>query len=171
MTSGTILKGMLVKRLNLLGSQGWEVIGIAGSDKTIGLNSLEVILRRRRALAPPGLPDGWHPDPVNPGFMRWVSEGAWTHDVRAPSQAAEPAPGYVADEYCPGCGGLGTYDGYRCSWCDYAPGNGEEAPSPAGSPEPADRTAEAPPASACPTCGAAVSPDAGRCPHCDALMA
>lgn len=45
-SSGTIMKGGMMAKLNRLGSAGWEIIGFASADKTIGLNSLEVLLKR-----------------------------------------------------------------------------------------------------------------------------
>lgn len=45
-SSGTIMKGGMMATLNRLGRAGWEIIGFASADKTIGLNSLEVLLKR-----------------------------------------------------------------------------------------------------------------------------
>ena len=37
------------------------------------------------------VPAGWHPDPSNPGALRWWDGAAWTHHTQPVPQAATPA--------------------------------------------------------------------------------
>lgn len=47
LSARSIAHGTLEQALNVHGAHGWEVVGFAASDKTIGLNSLEVVMKRR----------------------------------------------------------------------------------------------------------------------------
>jgi len=81
--TSTITTGKLIDELNRLGAEGWDVIGFASSDKTIGLNALTAILRRR-LIAPPPPSDtaaAWHPDPCGRFDKRYWSGTEWTAHV------------------------------------------------------------------------------------------
>lgn len=43
----TTAQWTLQRTLNEYGRHGWEAVGFTSADKTIGLNSLEVIMKRR----------------------------------------------------------------------------------------------------------------------------
>ncbi len=47
LTFGTNSRVALQRELNNLGAHGWEVVGFAAADRTLGLNSLEVLLKRK----------------------------------------------------------------------------------------------------------------------------
>jgi len=48
-----------------LGAEGWEPIGITSADKTVGLNSNLLILKREIvAPAPPATSEEWQDDPT-----------------------------------------------------------------------------------------------------------
>ena len=84
-TAGTNSVPKVVEVLNEFGAAGWEVAGFASADKTIGLNSLTVILKRPRSPlpAPSGEPpEGWLPDPSGRHPDRHWSGTAWTQWVR-----------------------------------------------------------------------------------------
>lgn len=65
--------------LNQLGSTGWEVVGFAAADKTLGLNEYAAILKRRTIGVPP--PDdaspGWKIDPFERYQYRWWNGRNW----------------------------------------------------------------------------------------------
>jgi hypothetical protein len=46
-SSRTYQLASLEHSLNEHGAHGWEVVGLTSADKTIGLNSLEVLLKRK----------------------------------------------------------------------------------------------------------------------------
>ncbi len=65
--------------LNELGSVGWELVGWAGTDKTIGFNALVGVFRRPLAdlPAPDDATPGWKPDLFDPTRYRWWDGGRW----------------------------------------------------------------------------------------------
>jgi hypothetical protein len=70
-------------RLAQFGSVGWEVAGVSLVDKTIGFNSVMVILKRQRATfkAPDDRSAGWKPDPWNRFTFRWWNGDGWEEHV------------------------------------------------------------------------------------------
>ena len=75
----------LTDDLNALGMEGWEVVGFASADKTIGLNSVMAVLKRPHGaleIAAPGTAEGWLPDPSGRHPDRYWSGTAWTKWVR-----------------------------------------------------------------------------------------
>lgn len=85
--------------LNDLGCEGWELVGFAGADKTIGINALVGVLRRERELLEPlesGTDEGWYPDPSGRHPDRHWSGRSWTKFVRdAPGGTREEDPPYA----------------------------------------------------------------------------
>lgn len=81
---GTNNQHELQRILNDLGSVGWEVVGFAGSDKTVGFNALVAVLRR----ALPDLPrptdttPGYKPDPFDPTRTRWWDGFKWLEFIQ-----------------------------------------------------------------------------------------
>lgn len=73
----------LDKELQRLGAEGWEAVSVAGSDKTVGVNALMVIVRRQ--LVPPAPPAAveaeWHPDPCGRWDKRYWNGQVWTAHV------------------------------------------------------------------------------------------
>jgi hypothetical protein len=69
--------------LNQLGSMGWEAVGISGLDKTLGLNGILVLLKRRTVAKPPPEDDsaGWKADPFGRWAMRYWDGVRWTEHV------------------------------------------------------------------------------------------
>lgn len=69
--------------LNRLGAEGWEVVGAAGTDKTVGLNALVLVLKRE--IVPPPPPPGataeWYEDPCGRWAKRYWDGRAWTAHV------------------------------------------------------------------------------------------
>ena len=67
---------------NRLGALGWEPAGIASADKTIGLNTNLIILKRPilDPLPPPATDEEWQPDPSGRfDKRRWDAvERVWT---------------------------------------------------------------------------------------------
>jgi hypothetical protein len=58
------------------------VVGITGVDKTIGVNAVMIVLKRRMATLPPpeDQDDGWKADPLGRAQWRWWA-GRWTEQV------------------------------------------------------------------------------------------
>ncbi len=74
-----------VAELNERGMDGWQLVGFASADKTIGLNSLfAIITRARKELPRPpvGTVEGWIPDPSGRHPDRYWDGGHWTRWVR-----------------------------------------------------------------------------------------
>lgn len=68
---------------NRLGALGWEPVGMASADKTVGMNSNVLILKREIVdqLPRPETNAEWQPDPSGRHeFRRWSHRG-WTADV------------------------------------------------------------------------------------------
>lgn len=75
--------------LTRLGAEGWEVVGTAGTDKTLGLNALVLVLKRE--IVPPApLPDGtpaeWYDDPCGRWERRYWNGRVWTAHVASFSE-------------------------------------------------------------------------------------
>ena len=75
----------IVEEANKLGGVGWEMVGIASADKTVGFNSNIVVLKRPIS-APPARPDSdedWQPDPTGRfDKRRWDAVlGVWTAET------------------------------------------------------------------------------------------
>ena len=67
--------------LNRLGAEGWEVVGTAGTDKTIGFNALVLVLKRE--IVPPAPPSKgttaeWYDDPCGRWEKRYWDGRTWT---------------------------------------------------------------------------------------------
>jgi hypothetical protein len=76
----------LDKELNKAGAAGFEVVGWASADKTIGLNAWVAILKRpgKKQKMPEGKKgknEGWYPDPYASHEQRYWSGYYWTHHV------------------------------------------------------------------------------------------
>ncbi len=69
--------------LNKLGLVGWEVVGFASADRTIGLNAIMAVLKRRVvAPAPPEPGDpAWYADPTGRFERRYFDGAFWTTHV------------------------------------------------------------------------------------------
>jgi len=74
----------VILQLNAHGSLGWEAIGIASSDPTIGLNGY-IVLMRREVLNWPACPSGpsWAADPTGRFAQRYWDGLRWTEHVIA----------------------------------------------------------------------------------------
>lgn len=74
----------LIQALNQLGADGWELVGFASADKTIGLNSLIALMKRpyRRLPLPADTTKGWKPDPSGRHPDRYWDGNRWTRWVR-----------------------------------------------------------------------------------------
>jgi hypothetical protein len=92
-----------------LGALGWEPVGIASADKTLGFNANLLIFKRpiESPLPPPDTDDAWQDDPSgrfdkrkwNPDLRLWTAETAMmakkTMHVDPPirtARAADAAP-------------------------------------------------------------------------------
>jgi hypothetical protein len=67
-----------------LGAEGWEAVTSAGTDKTLGLNALVIILKRQ--IVPPpsppaGTQPGWYDDPCGRWEKRYWDGSVWTAHV------------------------------------------------------------------------------------------
>lgn len=73
----------LTDALNDLGQYGWEVVGFASADKTLGLNAIMAILKRPVVDLddPSDRSEGWKDDPSQRWHVRWWDGEAWTHHV------------------------------------------------------------------------------------------
>ena len=69
--------------LNALGSLGWEVVGFASVDRTIGLNTLLAVLKRETHGFPPpaSTEPAWHPDPAGRSQQRYFDGFRWTQHI------------------------------------------------------------------------------------------
>jgi hypothetical protein len=103
LTTATGRTQQLVETINDLGVEGWQLVTMDDVDRTIGLNELTAILRRRIAPLPPpdDLADGWYPDPSGRFDLRDWNGRAWTFHVartadksthRDPPTALTPTP-------------------------------------------------------------------------------
>lgn len=80
----------LVEAANKLAAVGWEPVGLAGIDKTIGINKTAMLLKRRITdPIPPATTDEiWQEDPTgrfdkrrwNPRLKVWTAETATVAD-------------------------------------------------------------------------------------------
>lgn len=80
----TVGQRSLIEQLNVMGAEGWEVVGFASSDKTVGFNSLVAIARR--PIVPPapaneGTKPDWLPDPTGRWEIRYWDGARWTAHV------------------------------------------------------------------------------------------
>jgi hypothetical protein len=73
----------LVVMLNDLSAEGWELVAMDDVDRTLGMNALTAIIRRRvEPLPEPAvLADGWYPDPAGRFDRRYWNGRAWTFQV------------------------------------------------------------------------------------------
>jgi hypothetical protein len=73
----------LVESLNNLSADGWELVTMGDIDKTIGINQLTAMIRRRiePLPAPPLVDEGWYPDPSGRFDQRLWNGRAWTFFV------------------------------------------------------------------------------------------
>lgn len=70
----------LVESLNNLATEGWELVTLDDVDRTIGLNALTAMIRRRIEPLPEphSLDEGWYPDPSGRFDQRLWNGRAWT---------------------------------------------------------------------------------------------
>jgi hypothetical protein len=78
-------------KLNELGALGWQVVGFASADPTIGVNAVIVYVGRR--LEPPapagdGQPAAWLADPTGRFEKRYWNGSHWTAHVADTSKRA-----------------------------------------------------------------------------------
>lgn len=73
----------LSRELNRLGAEGWEVVGFASADKTVGFNSINAVLKRRVVApeAPADRTPGWRADPTGRHDKRHWDGTAWSAHV------------------------------------------------------------------------------------------
>lgn len=75
----------LMDEANKLGSLGWEPVGVASADRTIGLNSNMIILKRpiENPPPPPDSAEEWQADPTGRfDKRRWhAALGVWTAET------------------------------------------------------------------------------------------
>jgi hypothetical protein len=88
----------LDKELNKAGAAGFEVVGWASADKTIGLNAWVAILKRpgKKQNAPEGKKgenEGWYPDPYASHEQRYWSGYCWTQHVSEAGTQSEDFDG------------------------------------------------------------------------------
>lgn len=91
---GTNAIANLELSLNQAGSVGWEAVGITAADRTLGLNQVQVILKRR-AIAlpdPDDLSAGWKPDPLGRHELRWWDGLRWESAVHDNGKASNDWP-------------------------------------------------------------------------------
>ena len=85
LTQGTNEMDGLDVRLNALGSLGWEAVGYASMDRTVGVNAVSVLLRREAMTFPhPHTLKGsaaWLADPARRYSMRYWDGLRWTQHV------------------------------------------------------------------------------------------
>lgn len=69
--------------LNLAGAEGWEVVGFASADKTIGLNAVMVVCKRECVSPPPpaDVTAAWHDDPTGRFDKRYWDGRQWSAHV------------------------------------------------------------------------------------------
>lgn len=80
---GTNVQERMIRELNRLGAEGWEVIGVAAADRTLGLNSV-IVLAKRPIVAPSPPADitpGWQTDPCGRWEVRYWDGARWTAHV------------------------------------------------------------------------------------------
>lgn len=93
----------LVESLNNLTAEGWELVTMDDVDRTLGINALMAVIRRRiePLPLPPILDEGWYPDPSGRFDQRMWNGRAWTFFVarnadksthRDPPTALPPTP-------------------------------------------------------------------------------
>lgn len=83
LSAGTGGRALMNQHLNRLGAEGWEVVGFASADKTIGVNSITALLKRRLVAPPPpaDLEPAWHDDPCGRFDKRYWNGEVWTAQV------------------------------------------------------------------------------------------
>ena len=83
--------------LNKAGAAGFEVVGWASADKTVGLNAFVAILkppgkRRKAPDGKKGANEGWYPDPYETHQQRYWGAYYWTQHVSDDGEVAEDVP-------------------------------------------------------------------------------
>ena len=65
-SANTMSMDMMQDQANKFGAVGWEPVGMASADKTVGFNSNILVLKRRitNPPPPPAVNEDWHPDPT-----------------------------------------------------------------------------------------------------------
>lgn len=76
-------RGKLDEVLTRNGAEGWEVVGMAGLDKTVGLNGIVCVVRRAIVAPPPpeDTTEGWYPDPCGRWEIRHWTGAHWSAHV------------------------------------------------------------------------------------------
>jgi hypothetical protein len=95
LTEGTspVSQAKMTQQLNELGTVGWEVCGMAAVDRTVGLNTVTVTLKRQRAATyPPAGAAGWHADPSGRFELRYYDGLRWTEHVSTGGKQATDWP-------------------------------------------------------------------------------
>jgi hypothetical protein len=93
----------MVESLNNLAVDGWELVTMDDIDRTLGINSLTAMVRRRiePLRAPDERDEGWYVDPSGRFDKRYWNGRAWTFHVgrqadkavlRDPPTARPPTP-------------------------------------------------------------------------------
>lgn len=72
-----------VEVLNNLATEGWELVSSHSVDKTLGLNEVSLLIRRRLhpLPPPPHSSEGWYDDPTGRWSGRYWNGQAWTWGV------------------------------------------------------------------------------------------
>lgn len=83
LTFGTNNVAAMHEALNRYGSIGWETVGVAGVDRTVGTNGITVVMKRAAPAvrAPQERTAGWHTDPWRRAELRWWTGTHWSEQV------------------------------------------------------------------------------------------
>lgn len=73
----------LVVMLNDLAAEGWELVTMDDVDRTLGMNALTAMIRRRIEPLPypESIDEGWYRDPSGRFDRRFWNGRAWTFNV------------------------------------------------------------------------------------------
>jgi Protein of unknown function (DUF2510) len=93
-TEATLDSGTLVERMVEAGAKGWELVGFASADPTIGVNVYTAVLKRRVVAPPPPYDPApaWWPDPTGRFAKRWWDGHQWTAHVATATDPAVDSP-------------------------------------------------------------------------------
>lgn len=72
----------MIDAANKLGAEGWEPVGIASADRTLGLNSNLLVMKRAiDPLPPPASDEEWQDDPTGRFDKRRWNGRVWTAET------------------------------------------------------------------------------------------
>lgn len=83
----------ITEQANRLGALGWEPIGIASADRTLGVNAMVLVMKRAISHPPdpPATKDEWQRDPTGRHELRrWTWRGWGAECISGKARVVDP---------------------------------------------------------------------------------